>query len=69
MAYITVMWENTDYGEYRLEKAYLTTADGPQMRRLPGAGGRGLLRYRPGWSNWLNTYRRIRPLAPDLTKL
>ena len=36
------------YGEFRLEKAYLTTADGPQMRRLtvartgpagPGASG------------------------------
>ena len=32
-----------DCGEYRLEKAYLTTADGPQMRRLPVAEGRVLL--------------------------
>lgn len=32
-----------DFGQYRIEKAYLTTADGPQMRRLSIAEGRVLL--------------------------
>lgn len=40
---IAVNLSRKDYGEYRLEKAYLTTADGPQMRRLPVAEGRVLL--------------------------
>ena len=29
-----------DYGQYRIEKAYLTTPDSPQMRRLTAAEGR-----------------------------
>lgn len=40
---IAVNLSRKDYGEYRLEKAYLTTADGPQMRRLPVTEGRVLL--------------------------